>query len=98
MFQKLLFTEDTTLEQVEFDFILRGFTLPSPLRCEGCIYKFKSPGKSPLQKEVFLHYSREKQCFWCWIEKSECEKFLMSRNVDYLLSTNLVSNATTQTD
>ena len=110
MFQKLIFTEDTTLEQVEFDFSLRGFTLPTPLRwagfekylrgeaVSGAIYSFKSPGKSPLQKEVFLHYSKKKHCFWCWIEKSECEKFLISRNVNYMLSTNLVTNAGTQTD
>tara|TARA_B100000902_G_scaffold398935_1_gene467577 strand:+ start:1709 stop:2002 length:294 start_codon:yes stop_codon:yes gene_type:complete len=97
MVQKLIFNENASLGDIEFDFILRGYK-NIPNQDHISVAKYSVPGKNPLQKEIFLHYSNTKLHFWCWIPDDQCDRFLCSKNVDYNLTANRVCNISTQTD
>lgn len=99
MVQKLIFNENALLGDIDFDFTLRGYkNIPNQDKIS--VAKYSVPGKNPLQKEIFLHYSifESKLHFWCWVPDEECDKFLCSRNVDYNLTAKRVCNISTQTD
>ena len=98
MVHKLIFNEQATQEQIDFDFGLRGYKLVPNQSESMCFRKYLSPGKEPLQKEIFLHYNRDKHYFWCWIPETQIECFINSTNVDVELSTNRVASISTQTD
>ena len=97
MVQKLIFNENATEQEIDFDFTLRGYK-SIPNQNTICVMKYATPGNPTLHKEIFIHYSQTKHHFWCWLEDNECERFLCSRNVDYDQTVNKVVNMSTQTD
>ena len=102
MVQRLIFNQGTNPNEIDFDFTLRGYTLADNQKDSMCFRRYISPGNpdETLQKDVFLHYTTDEYGighFWSWLEPSEIERFVCSRNVDVKLTVSRVANACTQT-
>ncbi len=93
---KLYFQQGKTIDEVLFNFELRGYKNPSVHPKNKNFYIITKPGRE--QEQKILYYNPKSEHYWTHFDVEEHSRFLCSNDVNYEKSTTQYSDCGTQTD